>query len=126
MIETAPALNIVVPVVAGQYTTHPLQFGVVNFDQPESFSSPIVSEIILQIEPPARSAATPINATSFAVQYLPPQIEFFRRFDQWFVTVLLNGKSFPLTPLYLLLTHFDRVNRKVYTARGTLTLTKYI
>ena len=114
MNESRPSLNLVVPVVAGQYTTHPLQLGVVNFDQPEPFSSSVVSEIILQIEPPS------------AAQYSTPQIEFFRRFDQWFVTVLINGVSFPLTPLYLLLTHFDRVNRKVYTARGTLTLTKYI
>ncbi len=126
MIETAPTVNIVIPVVAGQYTTHPLQLGVVNFDQPEPFSSPVVSEIILQIENPARSAAPLLNVNSLSVQYLPPQIEFFRRFDQWFVTVLINGRSFPLTPLHLLLTHFDRVNRKVYTTRGTLTLTKYI
>lgn len=122
MLETAPSVTLTLPVVPGDYVTHPLQLGTVNFSQPEPFSSTVVDEIMLRIEQPNSAPVANIDGA----QYVAPQIEFFRRFDQWFATILLQGRSIPLAPLHLLLTHFDRINRKVYTAQGILTLTKYI
>lgn len=126
MIESAPAIELMIPIVPGDYTTHALQLGDVQFNQPELFTSDIVDEIFLAIEHPPGTYG-PANAVGLSGFFtVPPQIEFFRRFNQWFVTVLVQGPYFPMAPFHLLLTHFDRPNRKVYTARGTLVLTRYV
>lgn len=146
MIVSSTAINLTVPVVPGDYTTAPLNFGTVNFTHPEAYSSTVVDEIILQFEHPNGGKPAPLDTpykdflfnqlTDSLGQgenryrplplYTPPTIEFFRRFDQWFVTVLVDGTGFPFAPFYLYLTHFDRPNRKVYYTRGTLTLSRII
>lgn len=141
MLIPSPAINLTVPVVPGDYTTVPLELGTVTFTHPESFSSDVVDEIILQYEHPNNGRPSPENiaTTSGLVYtvdyflgrrteqlYLPPTLEFFRRFNQWFATVLVDGTGFPFTPFYLYLSHFDRPNRKVYYTRGTLTLSRVV
>lgn len=129
MIIAAPSVNITVPVIPGDYSTVPLDLGTVLFEHPEPLESSIVDEIILQYEHP-NSGKPPSGFPTYnslpVSLYLPPTIEFFRRFDQWFVTVLVDGTGFPFTPFYLYLSHFDRPNRKVYYTRGTLTLSRVI
>lgn len=126
MLESAPVIQLQVPVVPGDYVTHALQLGTVQFNQPEPFASGIVDEILLGIEHPPNTLVAASSTGTSEFFTTPPQIEFFRRFNQWFVTVLIQGPYFPMTPFHLLLTHFDRPNRKVYTARGMMTLTRYV
>jgi hypothetical protein len=133
MIIEAPSVNFTIPVVPGDYTTVPLDFGTVNFTNPEPFTSTVIDEIILQFEHPNSGKPGPdVISTSGSspfkneTLYLPPSFDFFRRFDQWFVTVLLEGTGFPFTPFYIYISHFDRPNRKVYYTRGTLTLSRVI
>jgi hypothetical protein len=141
MLIPAPAINLTVPVVPGDYTTTPLELGTVAFTHPQPFSSDVVDEIILQYEHPNSGRPSPEDialgdslTTLPGVYigrrteqlYLPPTLEFFRRFNQWFVTVLVDGTGFPFAPFYLYLSHFDRTNRKVYYTRGTLTLSRVV